>query len=387
MDLAKGISRTAIAFRGYNVTNLGRTPELLEVAEYREILVPYLEQASQVCSEITGRPVDLLQRVETRQETELEDYAESIALIVAVEQAQLAILRECHGVDYKEAAFSFGFSLGEIAALVAGGTFEFADALKIPLTLAADGIELAQDMTLGILFCRREELSLAKVQEIFLDINSKNDGVIGISTHLSPNSVLVMGTGSTVEELRGRLKEIAPKGVHLRCNDHKWPPLHTPIVWEKHFTSRAGKMLHTLPGGRTAPVPPVLSLVTGEMSYDDVNARSHMMRWIDHTQKLWDAVCEVLSSGTKSVIHVGPSPNIIPSTFDRLAGNVETQTKNSRSMQALSVAIDRPWLANLLPRRAALLRAPKIKHIMLEDWLLDHAPSKHEDETLELTNA
>lgn len=385
MKLAKGIKRTALAFRGYNVTNLGRTPELLDIPEYRPILLPYLEEASIACSEATGREVNLAQRVEAGHETALEDYAESIGLIVAVELAQLAILKEIHELDYKDASFSFGFSLGEIAALVAGGTFELSDALKIPLCLSGDGVDLAGDVTLGILFCRREELSVDKVNQILLDINTKGEGVIGISTHLGPNSVLIMGSGKTIDMLRGRLKEVAPKGVHLRCNEHRWPPLHTPIVWEKDFTTRAARMLHTLPGGFTSPRPQVLSLVTGKLSYDDYNARSHMIRWVDHTQRLWDAVYEVLSSGIKSVIHVGPAPNIIPSTFDRLASNVESQTKDSRSMQALSAAIDRPWLKNLLPRRAALLRAPKIQHIVLEDWLVDHAPSKKLAEP-ELTN-
>lgn len=376
MELTRGINRTAIAFRGYNVTNLGRTPELLEVEEYRAILLPYLERANRVCRQVTGRKVDLVSRIENQVETELADYAEAVAMIVAVEQAQLAMLRECHGVDYQKAAFMFGFSLGEIAALVAGGTFGLEDALRIPLTLSDDGVELAKNMTLAVLFGRRDELDLDKVTELLLDINAKGEGVIGVSTHLSPNSLLIMATGTTMDQLRARLKEIAPKGIHLRANEHQWPPLHTPIVWEKDFTTRAARMLHTLPGGRTAPQPPVLSMVTGELSYDHINARSHMVRWVDQTQKLWDCIYTVLSQGIKSVVHVGPSPNIIPSTFDRLASNVESQTKNSRSMQALSVAIDRPWLANLLPRRAALLRAPKIQHIVLEDWLLENLPAR-----------
>ena len=358
------------------MTNLGRTPEFLEVEEYRAVLLPYLERANRVCRQVTGRKVDLISRVENQVETELADYAEAVAMIVAVEQAQLAMLRECHGVDYQKAAFMFGFSLGEIAALVAGGTYGLEDALRIPLTLSDDGVELAKDMTLAVLFGRRDELDLDKVTELLLDINAKGEGVIGVSTHLSPNSLLIMATGTTMDQLRARLKEIAPKGIHLRANEHQWPPLHTPIVWEKDFTTRAARMLHTLPGGRTAPQPPVLSMVTGELSYDHINARSHMIRWVDQTQKLWDCIYTVLSQGIKSVVHVGPSPNIIPSTFDRLASNVESQTKNSRSMQALSVAIDRPWLANLLPRRAALLRAPKIQHIVLEDWLLENLPAR-----------
>lgn len=376
MELAKGIKRATLAFRGYNVENLGRTPELYAVPEYRPILKKHLDEASKVCSEIANRHVDLASRVESAVEPTLEEYAESISLIIAVELAHLEILETYHDFNYRDVAFSFGFSLGEIAALVAGGTFQVADALKIPLLMSKDGVELAKDVTLGILFCRRELLDPNKVRQILLEINSLGQGVIGISTHLGPNSVLVMGSGNTIELLKGRLKEIAPKGVHLRCNPNQWPPLHTPIVWEKDITTRAARLLHTLPGGFKAPKPPVLSLVTGTLSYDDFNAREHMIQWVDHTQQLWAAVMEVLSSGIRTVIHVGPAPNIIPATFDRLASNVESQTRGSRRMQALSTVIDRPWLRNLLPRRAALLRAPKIQHIIVEDWLMDHAPSK-----------
>lgn len=375
MDLEKGINRTAFAFRGYNVENLGRTAELLAVPAYREILVSYLDRASVACRETTGRDVDLVARVEAERETTLEDYAEAIALIVSVEQAHLEILRTVHGVDYKQANLTFGFSLGEIAALVAGGTYELEDALRIPLAMSREGVELARDVTLGVLFCRREELSLDRVRQILLKINAEGNGVIGISTHLGPNSVLVMGTGSTIDVLRQRLQDIAPKGVHLRCNEHRWPPLHTPIVWEKDITTRAARMLHTLPGGFKAPEPQVLSLVSGRISYDDFNTRDHMIRWTDQTQRLWDAVYEVLARGIRSIVHVGPAPNIIPATFDRLATNVESQTRGSRRMHVLSAVINRPWLNNILPRRAALLRAPKVQQIVLEDWLLDHAPS------------
>lgn len=380
MELAKGIRRAALAFRGYNVENLGRTPELYQVPEYQPILQRHLVHASEICSRTVQREVDLVSRVANGDEPSLEEYDEAISLIVAVEQAQLEILESCHGFPYRDVAFSFGFSLGEISALVASGTFEIDNALKIPLLMAADGVELAKDVTLGILFSRKELLDETKVRQILLQINNLGQGVIGISTHLGPNSVLVMGTGNTLDLLKGRLKEIAPKGVHLRSNSNRWPPLHTPIVWEKDITSRSARLMHTLPGGFTAPHPPVFSLVTGEMSYDEFNSREHMIRWIDHTQLLWSAVLEVLSSGIRTVIHVGPAPEIIPATFDRLASNVEAQTRGSRRMKALSAVIDRPWLRNLLPRRAVLLRAPKVEHIVVEEWLLEHTPTEKADD-------
>ncbi len=48
---------------------------------------------------------------------------------------------------------AFGYSLGEIAALIAGGVFEMRNALRVPLAVAQDCAELAANTTLGVLFC------------------------------------------------------------------------------------------------------------------------------------------------------------------------------------------------------------------------------------------
>ena len=62
--------------------------------------------------------------------------------------------------------------------------------------------------------------------------------------------------------------------------------------------------------------------------------------------------------------------------IDMNAKNIPTavldlsQTQESRSLRALSAAVRRQWLRRLLPQRTALLRAPYIEQIILEDWLL-----------------
>ncbi|MCA9217483.1 MAG: ACP S-malonyltransferase [Planctomycetales bacterium] len=370
IDLNSRLKNAVFAFRGYNVTNLGKTPQLLAHPQYGPIVESYLTEASETCRDIIGRPVDLVQRVRDEKETELADYAEAIALIVAVEQAQIKLLEEFHGVSYQGARLATGFSLGEISALVAGGVYAMSDALKIPLEMSTDGIDLAADVTLGVLFSRNTVLPMDKIERLFLEINNEGKGMIGMSTILSPNSILVLGTGKTLDRFRKRVREVLPRGVHLRRNENKWPPLHTSIMWERHIPDRASKLLRTLPGGFVLPSPPILSHVTGDISYTETNSRELIRNWIDHPQRLWDVICKILAMGIKTVIHVGPAPNIIPATFGRLAVDIEAQTKGSRGMRALSVAIRRPWLQALLPSRAALLRAPHLEHIILEDWLL-----------------
>ena len=65
-----------------------------------------------------------------------------------------------------------------------------------------------------------------------------------------------------------------------------------------------------------------------------------------------------------------------PATFHRLSDNVLQQTSGrslgSYGMRAAAGLARRPWLSAILPSRAALLRAPLLKHILLEDWLLEH---------------
>jgi [acyl-carrier-protein] S-malonyltransferase len=129
-------------------------------------------------------------------------------------------------------------------------------------------------------------------------------------------------------------------------------------------------------GGLQPPCPPVFSLVTGDVSYDDFHARDILRDWADHPQRLWDAVYATLAGGITTVIHVGPAPNVIPATFHRLGENIRQQTAGrslgKMGMRAAAGLARRPWLSALLPSRAALLRAPLLKHVILEDWLLEH---------------
>jgi [acyl-carrier-protein] S-malonyltransferase len=217
-------------------------------------------------------------------------------------------------------------------------------------------------------------LDVEEVERLCLRVNAEGQGVIAISAHLAPNTVLLLGQGTTLDRFAQDMHEVMPARVYLRKNTERWPPMHTPLVWQRNIPNRAGVLMHTLKGGFSSPHPPVLSLVTGEFSYHDYNCRELLNRWIDHPQRLWDAVYETLASGVETVIHVGPDPNLIPATFQRLTENVKAQlagrTFNSFGLRAISQAVRRPWLSAILPSRMALLRAPMLEHIILENWLL-----------------
>jgi [acyl-carrier-protein] S-malonyltransferase len=372
------IESIAFAFRGYNVTNLGRSHELLAHPAYGPTVEEFLDRASRICSDVTGKPVDLAARVRRRREASLKNYPEAIALIVAMEMAHIRLMEEFHSIEYRRARMAFGYSLGELPAVACGGTFALEDVLLVPLSMAQDCAELAQGVTMGILFSRGTALLEENVMRLCLRLNAENQGAIGISAILSPNTMLLLGQGNTIRRFKKLMPEAFPHSVNLRVNPHHWPPLHSPIMWQRNIPNRSAHMMQALPGGATAPVPPVISLVTGKASYNDYNARYILHQWVDHPQRLWDAVCAVLASNVQVVVHVGPEPNLIPATFRRLSENVLQQVSGrslgSLGLRAVSRMIRRPWLGSMLPSRTSLLRAPNIQHIVLEDWLLENAP-------------
>jgi [acyl-carrier-protein] S-malonyltransferase len=338
----------------------------------------HLREASDISADILGRKVDLIGQVQRREEHTLEGYAEAVALTVAVELAHLRLLEEFFGVEYAKARLAYGYSLGEIAALAGSGLFDMAEGLKVPLAMAADAVELAHDATLGVLFSRGPAIDVVKVNRLCLEINAEANGVIGVSSYLAPNSLLLIGQGTTLDRFLRRIPDEFSHRLYLRKNEHRWPPMHTPIVWQRNIRDRAAVLMQGVKLKHAAPIPPVFSLVTGNISYDELNTRKILNDWVDHPQHLWDAVYETLVLNIPVVVHVGAEPNLIPATFKRLSENVLAQTGaktwGGRGLRFVSRAARRPWLAKLLPKQSALLRAPYVKQVILEDWLLEQKP-------------
>lgn len=374
-ELHQRITRVAFAFRGYNVTNLGRTAELLEHSSYRSIVQQHLDRASAACADVLGRPVDLAARVRAGNEPTLDEYAEAVALIAGMAQAHLACLEQVFGIPYRRARMAYGYSLGEISAVAASSVIDWSETLRIPLSLALDCADLAHNVKLGVLFSRGRMIPVNTVKLLCLEINQEGKGVIGISARLSPNTLLLMGQGETIEMFRERMQPALPAECNLRRHSQVFPPLHTPIVWERAIPNRAGLLMHTLKGTFGPPEPPVFSLVTGRYDYNELNARDILQRWTDHPQLLWEAIQETLNSGVEAVIHVGPEPNLVPATFKRVSDNVEQMTRSRFRMRAMQAVARQSWLSAVLPESASLLRAPMLQHVILEDWLLEHAPT------------
>jgi [acyl-carrier-protein] S-malonyltransferase len=377
-DFSKRIRSTAFAFRGFDVENLGRSVEFLDHPVYGPIVGRVLAEASELCSDSINTQVDLASHIRAGARDSLNFFPQDVATIVATELAQMTILEECFGIPARDARLSFGYSIGELSALVWSDVYTLEQLLPVPLALAPDCADLATDLTMGVLFTRGPELPMPEVERLCRGISREGHGLIGPSAFLSPNTALILGQGKTIDRLDAEKVSLLKHKSHkvlLRRNMNKWPPLHSPLVWQRHIPDRTAMALYKTAGGQTKPTPTLLSCVTGEASYDVENSREILTDWTDHPQRLWDVIDRTLAMGVETIVHVGPKPNLIPATFTRLGNNVKGHLGN-KYMRMLGRGVAsglgrHAWLSRILPSRTSLLRAPFLNHVILEDWLLE----------------
>jgi [acyl-carrier-protein] S-malonyltransferase len=334
-----------------------------------------LDRASVLCGNVLGHPVDLAARVEAREPSSLDTFVHDVATIVAMELAQVRLLEEFFAVDVHSARLSLGHSIGELSAVVLGGVYEMEQLLPVPLGLAKDCAELTIGTSIGILSTRDVPIDVDDLQHLCNSISSRGHGMVGPSTFLSPFQILLLGEGDTLDIFEHEMREHLPKGVTLRKKPNPWPPLHTPLVWQRNIPNRTAVAMLRVGGGEVSPRPHIISCSTGSDSYDRWNSRGLLTDWTDHPQRLWDAIENTLSSGVDLIIHVGPEPKLLPSIFDRLSARIMKQLKSRHLGGVLGSTVipsisRNPWITRKLPGHAALLRAPFVRHIILEDWLL-----------------
>lgn len=376
-DLRGHIESTALAFRGYDVNNLGRSRELVDHDVFGPVVRRVLARVSSICEEALHAPVDLVAYIRAGEKTELKYFPQDVATIVGMELAQLELLETFFEVPLKRSRLTFGYSIGELSALIFGGSYSLESLLPVPLDLAPDCAELAGDTTLGVLFTRGATLHSEDVERLCRAVSGEGKGLIGPSAYLSPNTALLLGQGRTLDRVERLMGDFIPEKVMLRRNPNQWPPLHSPLVWQRHIPNRTAMMLYRIEECPQTPSPTVLSLATGEASHNTVDSRDVLVRWTDHPQRLWDVIDRTLSAGIEFVVHVGPAPNLIAATFARLENNVIRQMGSGNKYlhmlgRGLASELNRhAWLTRLLPSKAALLRLPYMAHIVLEDWLLD----------------
>ena len=200
-NLRGEIATTAFAFRGYDISNMGRSRELLEHSAYGSIVREELDLAAKVAADTLHRPMDLVAYVKESRPTALADFALDIAMIVAMELAHLRLLEEFFGVPVRRARLSFGYSLGELSAMILGGTFRLDEILPVPLEMADDCASLAPETSMAILFTRAPSMPEEGIERLCAAVSCEGHGLVAPSAYLSPNTALLLGQGKTLDRV------------------------------------------------------------------------------------------------------------------------------------------------------------------------------------------
>ena len=274
------------------------------------------------------RTVDLSARVAAREPTSLDTFVEDTATIVAMELAQVRLLEEVFEVPVREARLSFGHSIGELSALVLGGVYEMEQLLPIPLSLAHDCADLTADTTMGILSSPSGTLEPERVQRLCSAISSRGPGWSGRrpTSRRTRCCCSARATRSTCS--RPRCGTTCPRPS--RCGAGPITGRRCTRPWSGSGASPTARRWRSITPAAaiSSRSRTVVSCTTGRANYDEWNSREILTEWTDHPQRLWDAIEHTLGSGVDLVIHVGPEPKLIPTTFERLSGKVMKQLKN-----------------------------------------------------------
>src|SRR3954462_5569228 len=131
-ELTRHIESTALAFRGYDVANLGRSRELLDHERHGPVVARNLEHVSEICSDVIHARANIADHIRAGEKTSLETFPHDIATIVAMELAQLELLGELFAIPIRRTRLTFGYSIGELSALIFGGSFTLESLLPVP---------------------------------------------------------------------------------------------------------------------------------------------------------------------------------------------------------------------------------------------------------------
>jgi [acyl-carrier-protein] S-malonyltransferase len=374
------IESCAYAFRCYETENLGRSRELVDHPCYGPLVRDVLRGATREYAEATGQELDLVEYIREGGRDGVANLSNDNATIMAMRLAQLRILEEFFEVPVERARLSIGFSTGELTSLVFGKVFSAEQMLDVLVPLARDCAELADETRLGILLNRHSKLNPGRVEMACRTIRGEGRGLIGPTAYLSPRMVLIAGEEEPLARFGEIMHDYLPGDTILRRKQDRWTPLHSPLVWKSCLPNRIAVLLHRIRGPLRIPSPAVVSCVTGEASYDGLNARELLTSWSDHPQRLWDALKTTLGMGVRTIIHVGPASRLIATTFASLSDAVRSTWSGRLACRIAGSGIDgvqrAAGSARVLPAGLSLLRAPSLVHVILEDWLLANEPSR-----------
>ncbi len=192
-------------------------------------------------------------------------------------------------------SFFAGHSLGEYSALVASGTLEFLDALRLVRkrsqfmqeAIAPDAGAMAA--VIG--------LDAKVVEEVISSLDE--DGICVIANYNSPTQQVLSGEKKVVEKVVNQLKN---KGVKRVVFLPVSAPFHSPLM--SFAKEKLSKYIEDTEFKK--PTVPVVMNIDGKAHRDPAVIKENLKRQIDSPVRWLDTVLFIYSRGTRTFVELGP---------------------------------------------------------------------------------
>jgi [acyl-carrier-protein] S-malonyltransferase len=304
------MSKLAFVFPGQGTQYIGMGMELSD--RYPEAAAVF-EQAN----EVLGMDIRRLCREGPEQELLKTELSQP-----TIHTTSLAILKVVERFGFS-ANVTAGFSLGEYAALVHAGVFQFEDTVKL---VKQRGIFMGSAVPQGLgKMCWITGLPRQTVEAIVKESNDK--GLIECSNFNCPNQIIVSGYAAAVEKAAALADQ---KGATATTFLNVSGPFHTSLL--RGAGEQLHEVLHDVPMSQADKH--VVSNVTAAYMTEDDDIRQLLNEHVYKVVRWEESVNTMLDDGVDTFVEIGPK-NLLTSYNQATA---QARGINARCLNVENVA-------------------------------------------------
>lgn len=217
----------------------------------------------------------------------------------AILTTSIAILKalEVEEIDYE---YAVGLSLGEYSALVAGGVFEFKDAVNIVrergkfMEMAVPSNKGAMAAILG--------LDIDKVE--MLVETCKDEGILSIANYNCPGQIVLTGEKNAVEKAVSKAKGLgAKKAVLLNVSG----PFHSSMLEKAGENLQKELMKYNIEN----PQKKIISNVDARIINNKGEIAKKLVNQVSKPVLFQQSIEHLISKGVDTFIEVGPNKSAV----------------------------------------------------------------------------
>jgi [acyl-carrier-protein] S-malonyltransferase len=229
--------------------------------------------------------------------------------------ALLAVAREHAMGGLRLPSYVAGHSLGEYSALVAAGSLQFEDALRL-VRRRGELMAAATEGTMAAII----GLDLPVLQTVCEEAST--EGVVVVANENSPGQLVISGSRAGVERAMGLAKE---RGAKRALPLNVSAAFHSPLM-----QAAADGLAHAVSQVQRIDQPqcPVISNVTAEPLIVPDTIRAELVAQVTAPVRWIASIERLLASGVTRFVEIGPG-TVLTGLIKRIAADVELINVNN----------------------------------------------------------